>query len=218
MRGTSTRSTPELLKDLRSLRVAVFHPRDNDGEQLIRQLQRIGCQVQAFWPLTAELNEPFDVAFLAVNPETITLDLPWIKSEDAPVRVAVVNYENPTIVDGMLRLGASAVIATPIRSFGVLSTLILARQLASDLRLQRKRVAKLESKLQSIRKITDAKGVLMNSRKISEEDAYAVIRDQAHTASSSLTPSAAMSLPAPRLMISPRSMTRYWSARLSAKS
>ena len=179
MRGTSTRSTPELLKDLRSLRVAVFHPRDNDGEQLIRQLQRIGCQVQAFWPLTAELNEPFDVAFLAVNPETITLDLPWIKSEDAPIRVAVVNYENPTIVDGMLRLGASAVIATPIRSFGVLSTLILARQLAGDLRLQRKRVAKLESKLQSIRKITDAKGVLMNSRKISEEDAYAVIRDQA---------------------------------------
>ena len=179
MRGTSTRSTPELLKDLRSLRVAVFHPRDNDGEQLIRQLQRIGCQVQAFWPLTAELNEPFDVAFLAVNPETISLDLPWIKSEDAPIRVAVVNYENPTIVEGMLRLGASAVIATPIRSFGVLSTLILARQLAGDLRLQRKRVAKLESKLQSIRTITDAKSVLMNSRKISEEDAYAVIRDQA---------------------------------------
>lgn len=179
MRGTRTRSTPELLKDLRSLRVAVFHPRDNDGEQLIRQLQRIGCQVQAFWPLTAELNEPFDVAFLAVNPETITLDLPWIKSDDAPIRVAVVNYENPTIVDGMLRLGASAVIATPIRSLGVLSTLILARQLAGDLRLQRKRIAKLETKLQSIRKITDAKGVLMASRKISEEDAYAVIRDQA---------------------------------------
>lgn len=179
MRRTGTRSTPELLKDLRSLRVAVFHPRDNDGEQLIRQLQRIGCQVQAFWPLPVELNEPFDVAFLAVNPETIVLDLPWIKSEDAPIRVAVVNYENPTIVDGMLRLGASAVIATPIRSFGVLSTLILARQLAGDLRLERKRVTKLESKLQSIRKITDAKSVLMNSRKISEEDAYAVIRDQA---------------------------------------
>ncbi|MFH1871674.1 MAG: ANTAR domain-containing protein [Pseudomonadota bacterium] len=179
MRRTGTRSTPELLKDLRSLRVAVFHPRDNDGEQLIRQLQRIGCQVQAFWPLPVELNEPFDVAFLAVNPETIVLDLPWIKSEDAPIRVAVVNYENPTIVDGMLRLGASAVIATPIRSFGVLSTLILARQLAGDLRQERKHVAKLESKLQSIRKITDAKSVLMNSRKISEEDAYAVIRDQA---------------------------------------
>lgn len=179
MRGIGPRSTPELLKDLRSLRVAVFHPRDNDGEQLIRQLQRIGCQVQAFWPLSAELNEAFDVAFLAVNPETIALDLPWIKGEDAPIRVAVVNYENPTIVDGMLRLGASAVIATPIRSFGVLSTLILARQLARDLRLQRKRVAKLESKLGSIRKIADAKNVLMTSRKLSEEDAYAVIRDQA---------------------------------------
>lgn len=179
MRGIGTRSTPELLKDLRSLRVAVFHPRDNDGEQLIRQLRRIGCQVQAFWPPSAELNETFDVAFLAVNPETITLDLPWIKGDDAPIRIAVVNYENPTIVDGMLRLGASAVIATPIRSFGVLSTLILARHLARDLLLQRKRVVKLEAKLGSIRKISDAKNVLMSSRKLSEEEAYAAIRDQA---------------------------------------
>ena len=59
--GTQTlRVTPALLKDLRMLRVAVFHPDDADGAQLVQQLQRIGCQVQAFWPplppLRAVLN------------------------------------------------------------------------------------------------------------------------------------------------------------------
>ncbi len=178
MRGARTSNTPELLKDLRTLRAAVFHPRDHDGEQLIRQLQRIGCQVRAFWPPAPELCEPFDVVFLAVNPETINLDLPWTRGDAAPIMVAVVNYENPTVVDGMLNLGASAVIASPIRSLGVLSALILGRKLAGELRGQRKRVAKLESKLQSIRQVADAKAILIKTRNISEDEAYAVMREQ----------------------------------------
>ena len=30
------------------LRVLLFHPEDEDGDVLIEQLQRIGCQVMAF--------------------------------------------------------------------------------------------------------------------------------------------------------------------------
>ena len=40
--------TPRLLRELRSLSVVVFHPEDQDGQELIGQLQRIGCQVKAF--------------------------------------------------------------------------------------------------------------------------------------------------------------------------
>ncbi len=179
MLGQRQHSTPELLKDLRTLKVAVFHPRDNDGEQLIRQLQRIGCQVQAFWPPQAELSEPFEVVFLAVNPDTISLELPWKDADAAPTLIAVVNYENPTIVDAVLRFRAGAVVASPIRSFGVLSSLILARRLSGEIGRQKKRIAKLESKLLSVRKISEAKTILMNTRKLSEQDAYSVIREQA---------------------------------------
>ena len=39
--------TSRLLRELRSLRVVVFHPEDQDGQELIGQLGRIGCQVKA---------------------------------------------------------------------------------------------------------------------------------------------------------------------------
>lgn len=179
MQNQRHRSTPGLLKDLRTLKVAVFHQRDHDGEQLIRQLQRIGCQVQAFWPPQVELSDAFEVIFLAVNPDTIGLDLPWTVAESGPTLIAVVNYENPTIVDAVLRFGARAVVASPIRSFGVLSSLILARRLAGEIHHQNKRIAKLESKLQSTRKISEAKTILMSTRSITEQQAYSIIREQA---------------------------------------
>ena len=58
MRGV--REAPQILRDLRSLRVCVFHPRDQDGQDLTRQLERIGCQVQAFWPPLPTLPEGVD--------------------------------------------------------------------------------------------------------------------------------------------------------------
>ncbi len=56
-RQRAERATPSLLKDLRTLRIAVYHPDDADGRQLTQQLQRIGCQVQTFWPPAPTLPE-----------------------------------------------------------------------------------------------------------------------------------------------------------------
>ncbi|MBA3902216.1 MAG: hypothetical protein C0522_00845 [Rhodocyclaceae bacterium] len=95
------------------------------------------------------------------------------------VRISGARSENPTIVDAVLRLCASAVVAAPIRSFGVLSSLILARQLTAQLRQQRWRIEKLESKLAFMRKISEAKTIVMHTKGISEDEAYAVMREQA---------------------------------------
>lgn len=176
-----TRPTPQILRDLRSLRVLAFHPRDQDGEQLTHQLQRIGCQVRAFWPPLMELPENTDVIFFAVRPDVIGLDLPWCADESTPPIIAVVTYENPTIVDAVLRLGAKGVVASPVRSFGLLSSLVLAREITIELKQQRKRVARLEERLTGIRKIAEAKAILMQQRGLLEDDAYKVIRDQAMT-------------------------------------
>ena len=37
-------------RDLHALKVAVVHPLDQDGEALLAQLRRIGCEVTVFWP------------------------------------------------------------------------------------------------------------------------------------------------------------------------
>ena len=175
----SGRSTPALLKDLRTLRVAVLHPDDADGRQLTQQLQRIGCQVQAFWPPPPSLPQTTDVVFLAVRPDCVDSTWEWSRGENTPLLIAVVNYENPTIVETVLRIQAKAVLPSPVRSFGLLSSLVVARQMNEELKGLGKRVHKLEGKLLGARRIAEAKNILMRSHQITETAAYELIRDRA---------------------------------------
>lgn len=173
------RVTPPQLKELRSLKIAVIHPDDADGRQLTQQLQRIGCQVQAFWPPLPALPEGIDVIFLAVRPESMDTGFEWLKGENVPTIIAVVTYENPTIVEAVLHIGAQAVLPSPIRSFGLLSALVVARYVHGDLKTQARRLRKLEAKILGVRQITDAKSILMRTRQITDGAAYDLIRDQA---------------------------------------
>ena len=175
----AVRTTPPLLKDLRTLRIAVFHPDDVDGRQLTQQLQRIGCQVQAFWPPLPALPAGIDVVFLAVRPESMDAEFEWLRGEDVPTVIAVVTYENPTIVEAVLHIGVQAVLPSPIRSFGLLSALVVARCVHQDMKSQTRRLRKLEAKVLGVRQIAEAKSILVRTRQITEDAAYDLIRDQA---------------------------------------
>ncbi len=175
------RATPQQLKELRTLTVAVIHPDDADGKQLTQQLQRIGCKVQAFWPPAQSVGKDVDVVFVAVRPDILNLNMDWTHAEDAPTVIAVVNYENPTIVEVVLGLQAKAVLPSPVRSFGLLSTLVLARESHKVARTLARRLKKVEAKLLGVRHIADAKAILMKTHQVSETEAYDLIRDQAMT-------------------------------------
>ncbi|MCD6661878.1 MAG: ANTAR domain-containing protein [Comamonas sp.] len=171
--------TPQQLKELRILNVAVIHPDDADGRQITQQLQRIGCRVQAFWPPSISTPNNFDVVFLAVRPDILDFDVQWLMGEDAPTVIAVVNYENPTIVEVVLNLRAKAVLPSPVRSFGLLSILVLAREAHKVNRSLQKNLRKAEIKLQGFRHVENAKNILMKTHNISESDAYELIRERA---------------------------------------
>ncbi|WP_028221113.1 ANTAR domain-containing response regulator [Paraburkholderia oxyphila] len=175
----SARAIPQILKDLRSLRVCVFHPQDQDGEGLTRQLQRIGCQVQAFWPPLPLPPAGTDLVFMALHPNILQHDFSWCAGDSAPPVIAVITYENPTIIEAVLRIGAKGVVASPVRSFGLLSSLVLARELTTELVKQRRRISRLEEKLVGVRKIAEAQDILCQQRGITKDDAYKVIREQA---------------------------------------
>jgi AmiR/NasT family two-component response regulator len=173
------REAPQILRDLRSLRVCVFHPRDQDGQDLTRQLERIGCQVQAFWPPLPKLPEGVDIVFMALSPDMVDADFAWCLVEDGPPVIAVIGYENPTVIEAVLRVGAIATIASPVRSFGILSVLVLARDMHGTIRKQKKRIVQLEAKLQGVRQIAEAQEILIIQHGITKEEAYHVIREQA---------------------------------------
>lgn len=186
------RVTPPQLKELRALKIAVIHPDDADGMQLTQQLQRIGCQVQAFWPPVQVLPAGIDIAFMAVRPDIIGLRFEWTQREDAPTVIAVVTYENPTIVDAVLALGAQAVLPSPVRSFGLLTALVLARETHKENRSLTRRLRKVEAKLLGARHLADAKAVMMKTHDISEAQAYDLIREQAMSKRTTMEEIAAM--------------------------
>lgn len=172
-------AAPDLLRNLRRLRVAMFHPLDGDGDVLSRQLQRIGCQAMSFWPPLPALPDTVDLVFCAVRPEQSLEGLAWAAADVGPAIVAVVTYENPTVVDAVLKLGASAVLCSPLRSSGVLSSMVLALSIRQELGDARRRVARLEQKLASANDISDAKQIIMRTHRVSDAEAYRIIREQA---------------------------------------
>ncbi len=175
----STSGTSRLLRELRSLRVLVFHPDDHDGQELIGQLGRIGCQVKAFWPPPDRLSDEADLIFFAMRPEVLGMDLPWLRKEGLPPMIPVVNYENPVIVEAVLLLNAYGVIASPVKSSGLLTAIAVAVNQAEKARTREKYVVRLEQRLSAQRKIAKAKVILMQSRNLSEDEAYNLIRNRA---------------------------------------
>ena len=167
------------MRRLSNSRVVVFHPKDPDGEMLAQQLQRIGCQVITMWPPLAELPDTVDVVFCAVRPDHAAVRCPWMSAEPPLPVIAIVNYENPTIVDAALRMGALAVLVSPLRSAGILSSLAMAKHLHAEQREARRRVARLGQKLLSANQISEAKAILVRTRNVSDEEAYRIIREQA---------------------------------------
>jgi AmiR/NasT family two-component response regulator len=120
-----------------------------------------------------------DLVFLAVRPEAIDQDFAWLKAEETPPLIAVVNYENPTVVEAVIKVDAHGVLASPVKSFGLLTSMVIARQLAAKEREQAKQIERLEQRLAGIRRLTKAKAILMQTRGIPEDQAYEIIREQA---------------------------------------
>jgi two-component system, response regulator PdtaR len=167
-----------LIEELRGARVLVIHPRDAEGEALIDQLKRIGCNVHGVWPPPAAIPPDVDTVFQFVESSEETV-FPACSNEHSPTLVAIVDYENPTILKRLLDSNAHGVVNKPIRSFGILSSLVLARSLRGYTRRLEGKVQKLEETLKARRDVDKAVKILVGLKNVSEFEAYELIRQQA---------------------------------------
>jgi len=174
------RFDPIVVKDLRQLRVLLLQPENRENEELSQHLNRIGCLVRRSWPPPPDIQDNVDVVLISAGPLVEdNIELNWDADDPVAVLIAVVDYENPIVVEKMLRLRAQAVIGLPLQSFGVLATLLLSvnnHRREARLRL---RNARLTEKLRAQRDIDKAKSILMVANNISEETAYQTLREQA---------------------------------------
>ncbi|MGE6689890.1 ANTAR domain-containing response regulator [Stutzerimonas stutzeri] len=171
-------SEPTPLNTLRELTVLAIHPDNEDGQNLTEQLQRIGCQVRTQWPIPDRAPAETDLIILAVTPETLSINAPWLFKRTIPI-LPVIRFENPIIIEALQQLGAFAVIPAPVRSFGVLASIVLTLNQAQNARDREKHVKRLEARLAVNRTIQNAKNILIETQGLSEREAYNALRDQA---------------------------------------
>lgn len=172
-----------IIGELRSLNVLILHPRDSDCDDLIQQINRIGCNVEALWPLPEALPANTEVVFVEIR-EAISPNLVKLlsaRNEKRPTVIGIIGYENPSVLQGMLDLEVQTVITKPLRPFGVLGNILIARRIWLDQVDARKNEEKLKLKLEHIQTITEAKFILMRHHNLNDRDAYKIIRSHAMT-------------------------------------
>lgn len=168
----------KLFDELRGIEVAVIHPASSDCNVLLDQLRRIGCKVRPLWPCPSTLPPEVAVVFLFISADHPGSP-PWSVGDSAVALIALVDYENPTVLKGLLEVNAHAVITKPFRPTGVLSTLVLARSVHGYEQRLLSKVGKLEETLRSRRVIERAVKLLAERRGVNDVEAYDHIRRQA---------------------------------------
>lgn len=171
----------KILEDLKGLYVQVIHPPDNEGVALVEHLRRIGCNCEATWPLPGAINPSAAVVLISIERENRDRILRLFRGNQPndPALLAIVTFEDPSTLQLVLECGALAVIERPIRPFGLLTNLTIARSLWLERRNTGKRIRKLERKLAGNSRILKAKNILMDTQGLSEQEAYESVRKQA---------------------------------------
>ncbi|MFU8777682.1 MAG: ANTAR domain-containing response regulator [Roseovarius sp.] len=170
----------DLIQDLRDQNVLLVHPRDRSADELLQQVNRIGCSFEHMWPLPKTLPDKFDMVFVDVTDQSASELKTFLDRRERPITtIAIVGYENPSTLDVILEIGAHSVLMKPVRAAGVLSSMLMARRFQSEQARFEKDLSKLREKLENVQKVNDAKFILMRHRGITEREAYDLIRKQA---------------------------------------
>jgi len=158
--------------------IAVVTERNNDGERLIRELQRLRARVQHIWPLPAQLPAEYDVVFCDLT-EDLPSRLPWLPGEPDSALVLIVSEQTPFNLKLLHRCAAQAVLHYPVSPLAVQTSLALGREHHLYERRLRGRIDKLDDNLRTMRSVERAKSIVMRSKNLDEEAAYHFLRRQA---------------------------------------
>lgn len=169
-----------IIERLRGLSALVLHPRDGDAEELLLQLNRIGCRAQAVWPPPRVDAESVDIAFILVQEKPSEPIVEFLERQSvAPTLIGLAGYESPSVLNHLIELKVDSVLTKPIRPSGVLTAMVTARRIWQECRQKDRMIGKLRSKVENSQKMTDAKLILMRLHGIEEQAAYQAMRQQA---------------------------------------
>lgn len=171
----------KILQELSKLSILIVHPDDRQRQELSKHMERLGCNVRTEWPFPQYLNTQTDLLFIAMMQDYPLLKKPVLLNNDGqkPTIIAIVDYENPTILQSAYDVGVHAIINAPFKPFGLLASLVVARMHWHQEIKHQNKIKKLENKIKNIHYVEKAIIILGESNKINRQEAYNYIRSQA---------------------------------------
>ncbi|MFT7527954.1 MAG: AmiR/NasT family two-component response regulator [Arenicella sp.] len=167
-----------VLRKLRSMRLLLIHPDEPERQIFIDHLNRIGCKAESAWPAPDNLPENIDVVLFVLNKTNDKGALTWVVNSEIITRIAIISFETPEILTELERLNVHGVLSKPIRLFGVLAAINTAISLSRYENRLKQRVRSLDETLKARRKIEQAVSILAVTKKITEAQAYKLLREK----------------------------------------
>jgi len=167
-----------IYREFGRLEIGVATHRDEQGEQLIRMLQRTRARVHHLWPPPTQFSTTLDVIYSDLLPD-LPQRLPWVPGEPSAALVVIVPPSRPLDFAILENSAPHAVIHLPVTMQAVFASLTVARSHFFYERRLRQRIEKLDDNLRTMRSVERAKAILMQTKNISEEEAYNHLRRQA---------------------------------------
>ena len=162
----------------KDLSVAVVCEPDSETDFLARELLRTRASVTRIWPLPQRLPEDYDALFCDLGRSLIDA-LPWDPGEATSALVAVLPPSESCDAKLLCDCSPDAVLHRPFTANAVVTSLVLARNQFLYFRRLQMRIARMDETLRAARDIERAKQILMQTRSMSEEQAYDCLRRNA---------------------------------------
>ncbi len=160
------------------LDAVVIAAQDAETDALIRELQRHRARVRRIWPMPEKVPGDTDV-ILVDYAEGLIDRLPWMPGEARSAVVVLAGAARDPAPERLLDCTPDAVLYRPWRPEQVVATVLVAHRQFDYTRRLRERIDRLDENLRTIRHVERAKGILMSTRGMSEDDAYRFLRRQA---------------------------------------
>jgi AmiR/NasT family two-component response regulator len=168
-------SEPAGFKDVEA---TVVTERDEQGNFLIRELQRLCAGVRHVWPMPPAL--PADTGILYCDYSTnLARLLPWVPGDAKSPLVVILPQLKPVEPDALVNATPDAILARPFTANSVLASLAVAHSQFRYGQRLRSKLERLDDNLRSVRTVERAKSILMSTRQIDGDQAYSFIRNQA---------------------------------------
>lgn len=171
----------KILQELRNLNILIVHPDDRQRNELCKHVERIGCNVTMEWPFPKFITSQTDLIFVAMMQDHSLFEKPLLltKGDTRPTIIAIVDYENPTVLQTAYDIGVHSIINAPFKPFGLLANLVVARMHWQQEVTHLNKIKKLENKVRNIHYVEQAISILGHNNEIDHQKAYEYIRKQA---------------------------------------